>query len=522
MVERAAYQRSRNASQQRRTSQQQQQQHQQQQHQQGQSHSQVAQPSQQPQSQQQEQAHNVSSAAQPPNAQAQAQAQPAQPAQQRAHQRALPPQQRQPAQQKRQQLRQTAVQRRTAQAQAARQTAGDAGKAQPGQADPGKPPQGQGGHGKAQLAGGANPPAHAPLPPLPRKQQSRVQAQGEQQGEAQTEQQGGHQAGQQGGQHRGQQGGQAHRLQQESSQQQPEPHRQQHNSSGQDATHGQASGQTKGHLQPDGQEPGGQPQGHGQGTGQSSGQVSEQLPMHEGHVEHAILPERPDWLDDYEIVGKIGEGTYGLVYLAKDRRKGKGSGRSALKKFKQTKEGDGVSPTAIREIMDQLRSGGAMGEQRGEWGREGTYGLVYLAKDRRKGKGSGRSALKKFKQTKEGDGVSPTAICEIMRLGEGTPEKIGEGTYGLVYLAKDRRKGKGSGRSALKKFKQTKEGDGVSPTAIREIMTSFEAPQKEWEGECAHENMVYVLDRLLLRRLKRNGRGSAHTRTWCMCSIDFF
>ncbi|CAI7880852.1 unnamed protein product, partial [Closterium sp. NIES-53] len=129
----------------------------------------------------------------------------------------------------------------------------------------------------------------------------------------------------------------------------------QHNSSGQDATHGQASGQTKGHLQPDRQEPGGQPQGHGQGSGQTSGQVpgqvSEQLPMHEGHVEHAILPERPDWLDDYEIVGKIGEGTYGLVYLAKDRRKGKGSGRSALKKFKQTKEGDGVSPTAIREIM---------------------------------------------------------------------------------------------------------------------------------------------------------------------------
>ncbi|GJP42281.1 hypothetical protein CLOM_g1866 [Closterium sp. NIES-68] len=348
MVERAAYQRSRNPSQQRRVSQQQQQQL-------GQSHSQAAQPSQQPQSQQQEQshAHNISATTtQPPNAQAQLQPQqqqPAQPAQARAQQR---PQQRQ-QQQKRQQLRQPVGQRRTSQAQAAQQSGGNAGKAQPSQADAGKAQQGQGEQGKAHPSGGANPPAHAPLPPLPRKQQARPQAQREQQGE----QQGELQAEQQGGQQGGQLGAQAHRQQEPA--QQPEQH-QQHSFSGQNGAHVHTSGQSKSYIQVDGQEQG-QPQGHPQGHGQVSGQVpagqvsgqgaEQQVPMHEGHVEHAILPERPDWLDDYEIVGKIGEGTYGLVYLAKDRHKGKGSGRSALKKFKQTKEGDGVSPTAIREIM---------------------------------------------------------------------------------------------------------------------------------------------------------------------------
>lgn len=58
---------------------------------------------------------------------------------------------------------------------------------------------------------------------------------------------------------------------------------------------------------------------------------------------------KPEWLELYDVIGKIGEGTYGLVFLAKIK-----SNRSksiAIKKFKQPKDGDGVSPTAIREIM---------------------------------------------------------------------------------------------------------------------------------------------------------------------------
>ena len=62
-------------------------------------------------------------------------------------------------------------------------------------------------------------------------------------------------------------------------------------------------------------------------------------------------PYRPPWLDEYDLIGKIGEGTYGLVYLARNKDKSKGTHSTAIKKFKPSKEGDGVSPTAIREIM---------------------------------------------------------------------------------------------------------------------------------------------------------------------------
>lgn len=60
---------------------------------------------------------------------------------------------------------------------------------------------------------------------------------------------------------------------------------------------------------------------------------------------------RPAWLQQYELVGKIGEGTYGLVFLAKSKLPANKGVHIAIKKFKQSKEGDGVSPTAIREIM---------------------------------------------------------------------------------------------------------------------------------------------------------------------------
>ncbi|CAN4115604.1 unnamed protein product [Withania somnifera] len=58
---------------------------------------------------------------------------------------------------------------------------------------------------------------------------------------------------------------------------------------------------------------------------------------------------RPEWLQQYDLIGKIGEGTYGLVFLAKIKANRNKS--IAIKKFKQSKDGDGVSPTAIREIM---------------------------------------------------------------------------------------------------------------------------------------------------------------------------
>ncbi|KAK6923699.1 Protein kinase domain [Dillenia turbinata] len=60
---------------------------------------------------------------------------------------------------------------------------------------------------------------------------------------------------------------------------------------------------------------------------------------------------RPEWLQQYDLIGKIGEGTYGLVFLARTKSPSNRCKSIAIKKFKQSKDGDGVSPTAIREIM---------------------------------------------------------------------------------------------------------------------------------------------------------------------------
>ncbi|CAN6465274.1 unnamed protein product [Victoria cruziana] len=60
---------------------------------------------------------------------------------------------------------------------------------------------------------------------------------------------------------------------------------------------------------------------------------------------------KPAWLQQYEVIGKIGEGTYGLVFLAKSKLQSNRGKCIAIKKFKTSKDGDGVSPTAIREIM---------------------------------------------------------------------------------------------------------------------------------------------------------------------------
>lgn len=64
---------------------------------------------------------------------------------------------------------------------------------------------------------------------------------------------------------------------------------------------------------------------------------------------------RAEWVQQYDLLGKIGEGTYGLVFLARTKTPSP-SKSIAIKKFKQSKDGDGVSPTAIREIMVSLLS----------------------------------------------------------------------------------------------------------------------------------------------------------------------
>jgi len=52
-------------------------------------------------------------------------------------------------------------------------------------------------------------------------------------------------------------------------------------------------------------------------------------------------------LDKYQKLDKLGEGTYGVVFKAKNTENGE---IVALKKIKLEKEDDGVPSTAIREI----------------------------------------------------------------------------------------------------------------------------------------------------------------------------
>ncbi|CAN8068337.1 unnamed protein product [Agarophyton chilense] len=58
--------------------------------------------------------------------------------------------------------------------------------------------------------------------------------------------------------------------------------------------------------------------------------------------------------EKYAPMGKIGEGTYGLVYKARNIQNQSPNSKAesfvAVKKFKSFKSGDGISPTAIREI----------------------------------------------------------------------------------------------------------------------------------------------------------------------------
>jgi cyclin-dependent kinase 8/11 len=58
----------------------------------------------------------------------------------------------------------------------------------------------------------------------------------------------------------------------------------------------------------------------------------------------------PRIAEKYAPIGKIGEGTYGLVYKARHAAGGADGGLVAVKKFKSFKSMDGISPTAIREI----------------------------------------------------------------------------------------------------------------------------------------------------------------------------
>ena len=75
--------------------------------------------------------------------------------------------------------------------------------------------------------------------------------------------------------------------------------------------------------------------------------------MHSLITIHPIVSVCRRISEKYAPVGKIGEGTYGLVYKARMVHIPPDIGNDvfvAVKKFKSFKSGDGISPTAIREI----------------------------------------------------------------------------------------------------------------------------------------------------------------------------
>ncbi|KAH7856038.1 hypothetical protein Vadar_031932 [Vaccinium darrowii] len=178
-------------------------------------------------------------------------------------------------------------------------------------------------------------------------------------------------------------------------------------------------------------------------------------------------------MEKYDKLEKVGEGTYGKVYKAKDKETGQ---LVALKKRKLEMDQEGVPPTALREVslLQMLPQSGKMEKyEKLEKVGEGTYGKVYKAKDKETGQ---LVALKKTKLEMDQEGVPQTALREVSLL-QMLPqsgkmekyeklEKVGEGTYGKVYKAKDKETGQ---LVALKKTKLEMDQEGVPQTALREV-----------------------------------------------------
>ena len=69
---------------------------------------------------------------------------------------------------------------------------------------------------------------------------------------------------------------------------------------------------------------------------------------------YSVEPHAAMSIEDYVKIEKIGEGTYGVVYKARNKKTGK---FAALKKIRLESEEEGVPSTAIREIslLKELR-----------------------------------------------------------------------------------------------------------------------------------------------------------------------
>ena len=70
-------------------------------------------------------------------------------------------------------------------------------------------------------------------------------------------------------------------------------------------------------------------------------------PYYEEETAKLIILGNTKWVEEYEKINIIGEGTYGTVYKARNKKTGQ---LCALKKVKMEHETDGFPVTSLREI----------------------------------------------------------------------------------------------------------------------------------------------------------------------------
>eukprot|EP00727_Mastigamoeba_balamuthi_P001702 m51a1_g11529 putative protein serine threonine kinase (607) ;mRNA; r:961-5236 len=216
--------------------------------------------------------------------------------------------------------------------------------------------------------------------------------------------------------------------------------------------------------------------GHAHGHGHAPSSAQQQLPGPQLSPATDMLLSR-----SYVVEFPVGEGTYGVVSKARDRR----GEPVAIKRFRASKDGEGISLTACREISRSR--GGSVLHGRSAAAAQAFAGYSGVAAAHGHAHGHGH-APSSAQQLLPGPQLSPATDMLLSR-SYVVEFPVGEGTYGVVSKARDRR----GEPVAIKRFRASKDGEGISLTACREISLL---------KELAHENVVALREVLLCKKEK--------------------